>query len=111
MALRQVFQMNIGTVDSLQIYTVSEDYTGYDSLFWASFGISLLLRVSVGGGEKMILFDTASDSEPVIHNLELLGIDPKAIDMIFLSHSHFDHTGGLSGILKKIRPFIRMSWM
>lgn len=95
--------MNFGYVESLKIYVLSEDYTGYDSLFWASFGLSLLLHIRTNQGEKIILFDTASDAEPVLHNMKLLGISPKQIDIIFLSHSHFDHTGGLAGILKKIK--------
>ena len=94
--------MNIGKVESLKIFTLSEDYAGYDSLFWASFGISLLLCIKSGEGEKNILFDTASDAEPVLHNMNLLGINRKEIDIIFLSHSHFDHTGGLAEILKEI---------
>lgn len=95
--------MKINTVDSLKVYTLSEDYTGYDSLFWASFGISLLIHIKVGEGEKKILFDTASDAEPVLHNMKLFGISPESIDIIFLSHGHFDHTGGLAGILKEIK--------
>lgn len=94
--------MKTGKVDSLRIYTLSEDYTGYDSPFWASFGISFLLHIQVGEAKKMILFDTASDAEPVLHNMRLFGIAPEDIDVIVLSHRHFDHTGGLAGILKEI---------
>ena len=94
--------MNPGKVDRLTIYTLSEDYSGYDSPFWGSFGISFLLHIECGEGEKKILFDTASDAEPVLHNMKLFGISPENIDVIFLSHRHFDHTGGLAGILKEI---------
>jgi len=94
--------MSIGTIDNLTLYTLSEDYTGYDSLFWASFGISFLLQIQSGGGRKTVLFDTASDSEPILHNMKLLQLSPKDIDMIILSHRHFDHTGGLAGILSEI---------
>ncbi len=102
MAVRTILQMKIGTVDSLKVYTLSEDYTGYDSLCWASFGISFLLQIESGEGKKTVLFDTASDSEPVLHNMKLLQLSPKDIDMIILSHRHFDHTGGLAGILEEI---------
>ena len=88
--------------DSLKIYVLAEDYTGYDSLFWASFGISFLLHIKVQEGEKRILFDTATDAEPVLHNMALFGIRPQDIDAIVLSHSHFDHTGGLAGIVQEI---------
>ena len=37
----------------------------------------------------------------LIHNAKLLNLDLKNIDYIFLSHCHYDHTGGLLGILKE----------
>jgi 7,8-dihydropterin-6-yl-methyl-4-(beta-D-ribofuranosyl)aminobenzene 5'-phosphate synthase len=89
-------------IDSLKIYVLAEDYAGYDSFFWASFGISFLLRIKVQEGEKKILFDTATDAEPVLHNMGLFGISPQDIDVIVLSHNHFDHTGGLAGIVQEI---------
>ncbi|MBN2324473.1 MAG: MBL fold metallo-hydrolase [Spirochaetes bacterium] len=90
------------TVKKLTVYTLAEDYTGYDSLFWASFGISFLLRIESGGGKKTLLFDTASDPEPILHNIRLLELSLEDIDAIVLSHRHFDHTGGLAGVLREI---------
>ena len=34
-----------------------------------------------------------------MHNMERLGIDPGANEVIVVSHDHFDHTGGLADIL------------
>jgi 7,8-dihydropterin-6-yl-methyl-4-(beta-D-ribofuranosyl)aminobenzene 5'-phosphate synthase len=34
--------------------------------------------------------------------MKLLGISPQCIDLIFLSHCHYDHTGGLFGIAKAV---------
>jgi len=90
------------TVERLTVYTLSEDYAGYDSLFWASFGISFLLQIQSGGGKKTLLFDTASDPEPVLHNMQLLRLSPEDIDAVILSHRHFDHTGGLAGVVRAI---------
>jgi len=47
-----------------------------------------------------ILFDTGADSPTLLHNMKELGIDPKNIGIIVISHAHGDHTGGLSGILE-----------
>lgn len=48
---------------------------------------------------KRILFDTGGDGKILLHNMKNLGIDPKVIDTVFISHNHFDHIGGLSEIL------------
>ncbi len=55
----------------------------------------------VEGREKTILFDTGRDPEVLQHNFAALGIEPGAIDAVFLSHEHRDHTGGLSSVLEK----------
>jgi len=98
--------MNIGKVDNLKIYTLAEDYAGYNSPFWSQHGLSLLIEAEFNGIKRRILFDTASYAEPILFNMKLLNIDPKSIDMIILSHNHFDHTGGLFGIIKEINKEI-----
>ena len=47
-----------------------------------------------------ILFDTGGNGRILLNNMEKLGIDPISIDEVFISHPHFDHTGGLSEFLK-----------
>lgn len=93
----------LGKVEKLKIYVLAEDHAGYDALFWAQFGTSFLISCKTGEVEKNILFDAAIFAEPILHNMKLLELDPKKdIPMIVLSHCHFDHTGGLVGILKEI---------
>lgn len=94
--------MNIGNVDKLKVYILAEDYAGYNSPFWAQHGVSFLVEVEFEDTKRRILFDTGSYAEPILFNMEIWGIDPKTIDMIVLSHNHFDHTGGLLSIMKEI---------
>jgi len=82
----------------MKIYVLVEDYSGYESPFLAQHGISLLIEKD----GKRVLFDTGQSAEPLLHNMKLLGIEPSSIDYIFLSHCHYDHTGGLLGILQAI---------
>lgn len=37
----------------------------------------------------------------LLSNMSRLGIDPKKVDIIVISHIHGDHVGGLAGFLKK----------
>jgi len=93
----------VGEVDKAKITTLLEDYAGYESSFWAQHGVSFLIEVTSGDTSKNILFDTSQSSVPILHNMKILGIKPKTIDLIFLSHCHYDHTGGLVGMLKEIK--------
>jgi 7,8-dihydropterin-6-yl-methyl-4-(beta-D-ribofuranosyl)aminobenzene 5'-phosphate synthase len=93
----------LSKVDQVSLFVLAEDHAGYDSLFWAQFGTSFLLSCKTNNVKKNILFDAAISAEPILHNMNLLGLDPKKdIDMIAISHCHFDHTAGLVGMLKEI---------
>jgi 7,8-dihydropterin-6-yl-methyl-4-(beta-D-ribofuranosyl)aminobenzene 5'-phosphate synthase len=50
---------------------------------------------------RTILFDTGAKGAILLANMERLGIEPAAIDCVFISHSHWDHTGGLKDFLKR----------
>ncbi|WP_156927374.1 MBL fold metallo-hydrolase [Thermococcus nautili] len=82
----------------LRVYVLVEDYSGYESPFFAQHGVSFLIEAD----GKRILFDAGQSAEPVLHNMKLLRIGPDSIDHVFLSHCHYDHTGGLLGILQAI---------
>jgi 7,8-dihydropterin-6-yl-methyl-4-(beta-D-ribofuranosyl)aminobenzene 5'-phosphate synthase len=62
-----------------------------------AWGFSALIT----GTEKTILFDTGGDGSLLLNNMKKLAIEPDDIDVIFLSHIHDDHTGGLIGFLQK----------
>ena len=66
-------------------------------------GLSLLVTVREGSRVHTILFDTGYSAIGVPHNMERLGLNPKDIEAIVLSHGHMDHLGSLHGILEKAR--------
>lgn len=85
-----------------------------NTVFWkelqAHWGFSTLVEVENG---PKILFDTGGNGKILLSNMEKLGIDPASIDEVFISHSHFDHTGGLSDFLninKKAKIYIPPSF-
>jgi len=47
-----------------------------------------------------ILFDTGADGSVLLHNMRQLKFDPSAIGIVVISHSHWDHTGGLQDIME-----------
>lgn len=92
----------VGFVDEVTIYTLLDDYAGYETSFYAQHGVSFLIKARTKNVEKKILFDVGQSAKPILHNMEILKLDPNDIDMIFLSHNHYDHTGGLFEILSAI---------
>ncbi len=59
------------------------------------WGFSCLIQ----GAGKTILFDIGSDD--AIVNMNKLKIDPASIDVLMISHDHFDHTNGMQAFLKR----------
>jgi len=51
-----------------------------------------------------ILFDLGMNLKYVKDSLEKIGVNPKDINYIFISHNHFDHVAGLITFLKHYKP-------
>jgi 7,8-dihydropterin-6-yl-methyl-4-(beta-D-ribofuranosyl)aminobenzene 5'-phosphate synthase len=69
----------------------------------AEHGYSLAVTVHRNGGSDMILHDAGLTRDATIHNLDVLGIDPRDLRAIVLSHGHADHHGGLEGLFDRVR--------
>lgn len=50
--------------------------------------------------QQHLLFDTGSNGRILLGNLERQGLPTSSLDGVFLSHSHWDHVGGLDSILE-----------
>ncbi|MEE8605326.1 MAG: MBL fold metallo-hydrolase [Candidatus Aminicenantaceae bacterium] len=61
------------------------------------WGFSCLIE----GTEKVILFDTGTQPDILLHNVDHLGVDLKKVEQIVISHDHHDHIGGLSKVLDR----------
>ena len=75
--------------------TIIYDNTAYKKELKADWGFSCLVEAF----NRKILFDTGTDGNILLSNMKKLGIQPKDIQDIFISHYHLDHTGGLSMFL------------
>lgn len=47
-----------------------------------------------------LLFDTGAHGNILLGNMDVLKIDPGKVDSVFISHDHWDHTGGLKALLE-----------
>ena len=95
-------EQKIGIVDKLKIVSLIENSPKYDSYLKGCNGISFWLEVTSGDIHRNILLDVGPVAEPVIYNAKKLNLNLSDIDMIVLSHCHFDHTAGLAGVISEI---------
>ncbi|MGW4488571.1 MBL fold metallo-hydrolase [Amycolatopsis sp. NPDC004368] len=65
-------------------------------------GFSALVTVRQGTEETTLLFDTGLSPSAMITNADRLGADLSAVEAVVLSHGHFDHTGGLAGLIGRL---------
>ena len=84
------------SLEELRI-TVLYDNVEPEEGFEAEWGFSCVIE----GCGKTILFDTGGDGEIFMRNLSAAGFSPEDIDLVVISHEHWDHFGGLDEFLAK----------
>jgi 7,8-dihydropterin-6-yl-methyl-4-(beta-D-ribofuranosyl)aminobenzene 5'-phosphate synthase len=72
------------------------DNTSFVKGFIADWGFSCIVEVE---GRK-ILFDTGAKGSVLLQNMAKLGISELSVDEVFISHAHWDHTGGLAELMR-----------
>jgi len=76
--------------------TIISDNTVYKKGLKSEWGFSCLIEIE---NAPKILFDTGASGSILLYNMGKLNIDPKSINCVFISHDHWDHTGGLKSFL------------
>ena len=73
----------------MKIVTLVENTCGHEACI-AEHGLSLYIETE----KHKLLLDTGQ-TDAVVKNAEVLGIDLSAVDTVILSHGHYDHSGGI----------------
>lgn len=83
--------------------TVIYDNNPINENLQTDWGFACLLEF----GKFKILFDTGDNGTILLSNMNKLGIKPRSISILVLSHHHHDHTGGIIEFLK-INPNVEV---
>lgn len=81
----------------MKIKIIVDNYVAQSSVF-AEHGFSAL----ISDGDRNILFDTASGSLALLHNLECFKVATEDISDVVLSHGHNDHSGGVVTLMNRV---------
>src|SRR6476646_5471260 len=68
----------------------------------AEHGFSALVTFVKDGREHRVLFDTGISPDGLVENMRRLELSPDEIEVIILSHGHFDHVGGMDGLIREL---------
>jgi 7,8-dihydropterin-6-yl-methyl-4-(beta-D-ribofuranosyl)aminobenzene 5'-phosphate synthase len=84
---------------SIRLTILCENTVGRPIGAIGEHGFACLVETQTGN----LLFDTGSGAG-IIHNSRVLGRDLTNLRGIILSHGHYDHTGGMTGVLAQTGP-------
>lgn len=85
----------LGRIEPCRIHDGEPGISVFEHLCVACHGLSVLATAVRGDTQATVLFDVGPDGEVWRANAQRLGIDLAAIECVFLSHWHADHSGGL----------------
>jgi metallo-beta-lactamase class B len=77
----------------------------FDNLYFV--GTTSVGSFILDSGDGLIMFDTGNGDEDaaiMVESMKKLGMDPSRIKLIFISHEHFDHYGGVEYLKHNVCP-------
>jgi len=91
-------------VKNVQITVLIEDTkSNAKPKLQAKHGLSFFIKAKIDDSEVTVMLDTGPSSSILLHNVEKLGVNLEDVDVVALSHGHYDHTGGLIEALKQMK--------
>lgn len=81
----------------MKITIIYDNPPAQNKYLQSDWGFAALIETP---GNPAILFDTGGNGQILMRNMEVLGISPKEIGEVFISHRHHDHIGGLTKFLR-----------
>lgn len=86
----------------VKVTALIDSTTYYEGPVLAENGISLFIEIEMGDVITRILMDTGLTGDPLLKNSREINVNLGQVDVIVISHNHYNHTGGLLRILTEI---------
>jgi 7,8-dihydropterin-6-yl-methyl-4-(beta-D-ribofuranosyl)aminobenzene 5'-phosphate synthase len=92
------------SVKNVQITVLMEDTKNFAKpQLRNKHGVSFFVRAKIGDDKVNVLMDVGPSGEALLHNVDAIDVKLEDVDVITLSHGHYDHTGGLIEALKRMK--------
>jgi 7,8-dihydropterin-6-yl-methyl-4-(beta-D-ribofuranosyl)aminobenzene 5'-phosphate synthase len=91
-----------GTGGASRIHIVSDNVL-IDQRLQPAWGFAAIIETPA----MKILFDTGRDGDILLSNMRQMLLSPADVDLLFISHAHSDHAGGL-GVFMAERPDVML---
>ncbi|GAH79229.1 unnamed protein product, partial [marine sediment metagenome] len=62
-------------------------------------GLAMSISVEDNGEKHLFLLDSGGLSQTIVENSKQFGVNLNDVEKFILSHGHFDHFGGLAGVI------------
>jgi 7,8-dihydropterin-6-yl-methyl-4-(beta-D-ribofuranosyl)aminobenzene 5'-phosphate synthase len=92
---------HVGRVEPIDV-DGTPGHVVFDRMCHACHGFSVLVTARHGRDERTVLFDVGPHGQLWLANAGRLGVRLADIDTVFLSHWHYDHSGGLPEVVAAI---------
>jgi 7,8-dihydropterin-6-yl-methyl-4-(beta-D-ribofuranosyl)aminobenzene 5'-phosphate synthase len=89
-------------LDRVRVVVLVENSARFASPYLGLHGTAFFVEAYRGGARLGVLVDVGQNPDALLYNMKVLGVSPAAVDAIVLTHCHYDHTKGVSAVLKAI---------
>ena len=73
-----------------------------DDALRAEHGFAALVSITKGGRTTRVLFDAGRTPDGLVENMRRLDLSPRDLDIVVLSHGHWDHVMGMEGLIGQV---------
>jgi len=89
-------------LDWVRVVVLVENSARFASPYLGLHGTAFFVEVYRGDARLGVLVDVGQNPDALLYNMKVLGVSPATVDAIVLTHCHYDHTKGVSAVLKAI---------
>jgi 7,8-dihydropterin-6-yl-methyl-4-(beta-D-ribofuranosyl)aminobenzene 5'-phosphate synthase len=91
------------SVEKLKLTVLVEDSVNVEKAdLTAKHGLSFLVETKIQGTDLKILMDAGPPPDIAVQNADTMRTEIRDVNVIVLSHGHYDHVGGLLKVLERV---------